>query len=80
MLKTTIQEKPAAGLTFPCLRRRKNDGIVVLFSDKTTGTVLGDPLHQEEVIGYHTKDWSDAGSTDWEPVYSVTITQDSTGG
>lgn len=76
MLKTTVQEKPAAGPKFPCLRRRKNDGIVVLFSDKTTGTVLGDPLHQKEVIGYHTKNWSDADSTDWEPIHSVTITEE----
>lgn len=75
MLKTTVQEKPAAGLTFPCLRLRKFDGIVVLFRGKHEGTIVSDG-EQSEMVGHHTTNWISAESDEWEPVYSVTITQE----
>lgn len=75
MLKTTVQEKPAAGLTFPCLRLRQCDGIVVLFTSEHEGTIVSYPEHPG-MVGYHGTDWANVESTDWEPVYSVTITEE----
>jgi len=63
---------------FPCLRRAKTDALtIVLFSGKTTGTVV-DKGEGHHTLGFHTDAWFPYDDPDcWSPLNpgsSITIT------
>ncbi len=49
--------------TYPCLKRRDVNELVVEFTDSTTGTVVESQGTYE--VGYHTDNWLDAESSRW---------------
>lgn len=64
---------PAPRPTFPCLRRSKADGSVVLFTDEHKGFVLYQG-RSNRPVGYHSPDWITADDTSrWEKC-SITLT------
>jgi hypothetical protein len=62
---------------FPCLRVAKTNGMIVLFSGKTTGTVV-DKGKGPHTIGFHLDVWFPYDDPDhWSPLNpgsSITIT------
>jgi hypothetical protein len=51
---------------FPCLKKSKGGGYVVLFTSKNAGTVVADPNQQKE-LGQCSHSWVDSDSNGtWE--------------
>lgn len=70
---TTGLDIPAPRPTFPCLRRSKTDGSVVLFTDEHKGFVLYQGRGNRPV-GYHGENWITVDDTSrWEKC-SITLT------
>lgn len=73
-LNTTVRRIEAV-VDFPCLRRSRSSGQVVLFSGLREGTVLH-PANTlaPDAVGCYSATWPLATDTNaWEPVKSITI-------
>ena len=72
---TTIVRRVEAVIDFPCLRRSRSNGQVVLFSGLSEGMVLH-PANTlaPDPIGCSSATWVRATDEEaWEPVRSITI-------
>lgn len=73
-LKTEVVDSTTDEFSYPCLLRRKSDGIVVLFRAAHKGTVVH-TSSDFTGLGYASECWGE-DKTRWERVISVTIAQE----
>jgi len=57
-MKTKIIEKRTEGTSYPCLKIRKETGIVIFFTEKDTGVVL-DAGEDEFEVGLYDSGWNE---------------------
>ncbi len=60
-MKSELVENNKARLAFPLLAKNKGRDLVVLFTNKTSGTVV-----HGEGIGRYSENWNDVTSYHWE--------------
>lgn len=71
-MKTTIDNiSPANVITFPVIAK-SNAGVIVLFTDSTTGTVLVE--HPHFTLGSHQTRWKSVYEKEWTIIDSITLT------
>lgn len=72
-IKTETQDKQAKEISFPCLMRGTDTGIIVLFSDVRTGTVVHTGDQNDYPVGTYATDWGHVTNPYWELSPPVTI-------